>query len=71
MYNVEIKVVNAPILELLLADRGHVFFIVERVPQLRNEEKIGAFDDAIFDRSSYSLAGFRLVTVVCEALAGG
>lgn len=39
---------------------------MERIPEFGDEEEVGTFDEAVFDRSSDALTGFDLVTVVCE-----
>ena len=64
VHDVEVEVVNAPILQLLLADRCHTVMVVERVPQLGNKEEIRAFDDSVLDGPGDALAGFDLIAVV-------
>lgn len=44
MDNVEVEVVDVPVCELFLANRGDAFRVVERVPELGNKEEVGAFD---------------------------
>ena len=63
--NVEIKVVDAPILKLLFADGLDTVMVVERVPELRDKEEVGALDYAFFDGAGDALAAFLFVSVVC------
>jgi hypothetical protein len=49
---------------LLAADRLDLVAIVERVPELGDEEELFAFDEAVFDGSGDTFAGFFLVAVV-------
>ena len=44
MDNVKVKIVNTPVLELLLADWLDAVMVVKRVPELGDKEEIGAFD---------------------------
>ena len=67
--NVEVKVVYAPILKLLFADGLDTVMVVERVPELRDKEEIGALDYAFFDSAGDTLAGFLFVSVVCKAIS--
>lgn len=69
MHNVEIEVVDAPVLELFLANGLHAFLVMERVPQLGDEEEVGAFHNAFFDGPSHSLPGFALVAVIFWAIS--
>ena len=67
--NVEVKVVDAPILKLLFADGLDTVMVVERVPELRDKEEVGALDYAFFDGAGDALAGFLFVSVVCKAIS--
>lgn len=62
--DVKVEVVDAPVLQLLLADRADAVVVVEGVPELGDKEEIGAFDESVFDGPGNSLAGFDLVAVV-------
>lgn len=62
--DVEVEIVDTPVLELLLADRRDAVVVVEGVPELGDEEQVGAFDESILDGPGYSLAGFDFVAVV-------
>ena len=42
--NVEVKVVDAPILKLLFANGLDTVMIVEGIPELRDKEEVGALD---------------------------
>ena len=62
--DVEVKVVDTPVLELLFADRLDSVVVVEGVPEFGDKEEVGAFDYALFDGASDALTGFLFVTVV-------
>lgn len=64
MYDVEVEVVDAPVLELFLADGLDDGVGVVGVPEFGDEEEVGAFYDAFFDGAGDALAGFDLVAVV-------
>lgn len=66
MHNVEVEVINSPVLELLFADGLDAIMIVEGIPEFGYEEEIGAFDNAFFDGAGDTLAGFLFVAVVWE-----
>lgn len=62
--DVEVEVVDTPVLELLFADRLDSVVVVEGVPEFGDKEEVGAFDYAFFDGASDALAAFLLVAVV-------
>ena len=62
--NVEIEIVDPPVLQLLLADGRHAVLVVEGIPELGHEEQVGALDDALFDGAGYALAGLDFVAVI-------
>jgi hypothetical protein len=64
MDDIQVEVFNSPVCKLLAADRLDSVAVVERVPELGDEEKIFALDEAIFNCTSYPLASFFLVAVV-------
>ena len=64
MDNVEIKVVDTPVLELLFADGFYTVVVVERVPEFRDKEEVRAFDYAFFDGAGDALAGFLFIAIV-------
>ena len=64
MHDVEIEVVDAPVLELFFADGLHAWAVVEGVPEFGDEEEVGAFDEAVFDGAGDALAGFDFVAVI-------
>ncbi len=64
MDNVEVKVVDAPVLELLFADGLYPVVIVEGVPKFGDKEEVGALDNAFFDGAGNALAAFLFVAVV-------
>lgn len=43
MDNIEVEIINAPVLELFLANRLHAVVVVEGVPEFGDEEEVGAF----------------------------
>ena len=67
--NVEVKVVDAPILKLLFADGLDAVMVVERVPELGDEEEVGTLDYAFFDGASDALAAFLFVSVVWKEIS--
>jgi hypothetical protein len=62
--DVEIEVVDAPISELLLEDGLDLFGIVERVPELADDEEVLALDDALLDGTGYTLSGLDFVAII-------
>lgn len=66
VHNVQVEGVDAPVRELLARNGADAVAVVERIPQLGDDEELFAFDDAFFDGARYALAGFYLVAVVCE-----
>ena len=66
MDDIEIEVVDAPILKLFLADRLHTVVVMEGVPELGDEEEIGALDEAFFYGTGDALTGLLLVTVISK-----
>lgn len=64
MHDVEVEVIDTPVLELLFADGEHVGRVVEGVPEFGDEEEIGALDEAVFDGAGDAEAGFGFITVV-------
>ena len=62
--DVEVEVVDAPVLELLFADWLDAVVVVVSVPEFGDEEEVGAFDYAFFDGAGDALAGFLFVAVV-------
>jgi len=64
VHDVKVEVVDAPVLQLLLADRADAVMVVEGVPELGDKKKIGAFDESVFDGPGNTLTGFDLVAVV-------
>lgn len=64
MHDVQIKIVDAPVLELLSAFWLHALFVMEAVPQLGDDEEILSLHNSFFDRSSDTLAAFNFVAIV-------
>jgi len=66
VHDEKIKVVNAPVCELLSADWLYFVALVEGVPKLADEEEILALDQALLDRSGDTFSCFLLIAVVCR-----
>jgi len=62
--NVEVKVVDSVVLELLLADGLDTLLVVERVPEFGDDEEFFTLDKAVLDGAGETLTGFLLVAVV-------
>jgi hypothetical protein len=63
---VQVKVVDAPVGELLAADGLDLLAVVERLPQLADNEEILALYEAVLDGAGDTLAALDFVAVVCE-----
>jgi hypothetical protein len=63
---VQVEVVDAPVLELLLDNGLDLFLVMECLPQLRDNEEFFAFYEALLDGAGDTLAGLDFVTVICE-----
>ena len=66
MYNVQVEVINAPVVQLLLANRLHPVAVVEGVPELGNEEEVFALYEAVLDGTGDTLACLHFVAVVLK-----
>ena len=64
MNDVEVKIVNTPVLELLLAYWLDAVMVVKRIPKLGDKEEIGAFDYAFFDGTRNTLARLLFIAVI-------
>lgn len=64
VHDVEVEVVDAPVGELLFADGFDAVVVVEGVPELGDEEEVGAFDEAFFDGAGDALTALLFVAVV-------
>ena len=64
MDDVEVKIVNPPVLELLLADWLDAVMVVKGIPELGDEEEIRAFDYPFFDGARNTLARFLFIAVI-------
>ena len=71
MDDVKVEVVDTPVLELLFADGLHTVVVVERIPEFRDEEEVGAFDYAFLDSAGDALTGFLFVAVVWKGVRMG
>ena len=61
---VEVEVLEAPVSELLLADRQDILSSVEGVPELGDDEEILTLHEAVGDGALGALAALLLVAVV-------
>lgn len=64
MHDVEVEVVDAPVLELFFANGFDAGAVVEGVPELGDKEEVGAFYETVFDGSGDALAGFGFIAIV-------
>lgn len=64
VHDVEVEVVDAPVLELFLANGLHAGPVVEGVPKLGDEEEVGALAEVVFEGAGDALAGFDFIAVV-------
>jgi hypothetical protein len=62
--NPEIEVVNPPVSELLPGDRLNLIVVVERLPQLGDDEEVFTLYNALLDSTCNTLTGLLLVAVV-------
>jgi hypothetical protein len=60
----QIKVVDTPVSELLPCDGLNLIVVVERLPELGDNEQILALYKTLLDGTCDTLPGFLLVTVV-------
>jgi hypothetical protein len=60
----EIEVVDPPVSELLLGDRLNLVVVVERLPQLGDDEQVFTLYNALLDSTCNTLTGLLLVAVV-------
>lgn len=58
---------DTPVRELLLADGLDPVSVVERVPQLGDDEELLALDEAVFYGASNALSALLLIAVVWRA----
>ena len=61
---VEVEVVDGPVSELAFADRADALGVVEGVPELGDEEEVGAGDEAVVYGAGDAEADFVFVAVV-------
>lgn len=66
MDEVEVEVVDAPVCELLFGNGLDLFGVVERVPELGDDEEVFAFYEPFFDGARDALPRFDFVAVVWE-----
>ncbi len=64
VHDVQVEVVDAPVLQLLFADGRYAVVVVEGVPEFGNEEEVAALDETVFYGAGDALAGFDFVAVV-------
>lgn len=61
---IQVKVIDAPVGQLLPGDRLDLVGLVERVPQLGHNEEVLTLHNAFLDGASDALAGLNLVAIV-------
>lgn len=66
MDDVQVEVVDAPVLELLLADRLDSIAVVKRIPELGDKEEVFALDEALLDGAGDTLARLYFVAVILK-----
>jgi len=58
--------VTYPVSELLLGNGNDTLLLVERVPELGDNEEVLTLDEAVLDGTGDTLTSLLLVAVVCE-----
>lgn len=66
MDDVQVEVVDAPVVELLLADRLDSIAVVKRIPELGDKEEVFALDEAFLDGAGDTLARLYFVAVILK-----
>ncbi len=64
MDEIQIKIVQSPILQGLLACLRDALLLVVCAPEFGHDEQVRAGDDAVFDCASDPVAAFALIAVV-------
>lgn len=64
MHDVQVKVLDAPVLKLLFANRLNAVMIMEGVPKFGDKEQLFTLDKSIFDGASDTLTAFLLIAVI-------
>jgi len=64
VHDVQVEIVDSPVCKLLSADGLDGMGVVEGVPELGDEEEIGALYEAFFYGAGDALAGFGFIAVV-------
>lgn len=64
--NEQVKIVNAPIRELLAADGLDFVTLVERVPELADEEQIFTLYETVFDGSCDTFTCLFFIAIICK-----
>lgn len=63
---IEVKVVDAPVSQLLAGNRLDLVTLVEGVPQLGNDEQLLTLHDTLLDGAGNTLTSLDFVAVVCK-----
>jgi hypothetical protein len=66
MDQVQVEVVDSPVLELLLGDGLDLLVVVECLPKLGDDEEVFALYKALLDGAGNTLASFDFVAVIFE-----
>lgn len=64
MNKVEVKVIHTPILELFPGDWLNLVVVVERLPELGNNEQFLTLYEAVLDCASNTLTSLNFIAVV-------
>lgn len=64
--DIQVEVVNTPVLELLLGDGLDLLVVVECLPKLGHDEEVLALYETLLDGAGDTLTGFDFVAVIWE-----
>lgn len=63
----QVKVVDAPVGQLLAADGLDLLAVVERLPELADNEELLTLDKTVLDGARNTLSALDLIAVVCSS----
>jgi hypothetical protein len=69
MDQVEVEVVNAPVLELLLGDGFDLFVVVECLPELGDNKEVFTLYETFLDGAGNTLTGFDFIAIIWKRLS--
>jgi hypothetical protein len=64
MDQVQVEVVNAPVLELFLGNGLDLLVVVECLPKLGDNKELFTLYESVFDGAGNTLAGFYFIAVI-------